>query len=343
MSDHFKHKQIQKSHRKYTIQKVHETVDFVIKLISTFCFSTMNIRNISMSPGRKQSPVTTQQQQQPVQNNGQLTQEQIVSLIKKINKSEKDRAQAVQVLVANRANIPDLALMLWFSPATTTSLLTDILNFYPQLVSTKTNSPTANAVYNSLILLQIIADHEETRLPFVRANIPIYLIPIIHHTLTNNETEYITGVVISIISSIVKDSEPEIIESLVNADFMSTCIHVISLSRGLIRTAATFILNRILSNDKGKAFAIEKVERIQTIVKVYNHILTELNSEFDPQLSKNVVEGYRRILQDQSATTVAGELISDDLRSKPIQMSCDAQYRDLVGQLRNYASRQPKR
>ncbi|KAK8842726.1 Cell differentiation protein RCD1 [Tritrichomonas musculus] len=346
-------------------------------------------------------------------NAGPLTQEQLVPIIKRINKSENSRYQSVQTLISIKSNFPDLALMLWFSPATVTSLLSDVLNFYPVLVSAQPNASmtrSAEMAYNSLVLLQVIADHEDTKLPFVRANIPIYLIPIIHHTLLRPDSEHITGVVMAIISSLVKinrsptaeghqgssasqqlrfsknkatpasstsnsasqnknqpnqEDDPlkvqelhEIIESLINAEFVSTCLRVLSQSRGLIRASAAFVLNKILSDEKGKSYAYDNKERVIAILKILNQILTELGTEFDPQLSKNIVEAYKSLLPPsaslnaQGSTSpngndpvvqMIGSLISDNLRTMTINQSCDNPYRELVGQLRNYPSKPMKR
>lgn len=323
--------------------------------------------------------------------NGQLTQDQIVSLVKDIIKSDKERYQAAKTLIANRDSIPDLALMLWFSPATVTILLSDILNFYPLLITGKVNlasSLQAEMAYNSLILLQLIAEHEDTRLPFVRANLIIYLFPMIHHTIKRQDCDYLTGAILAIITSLVKCSHSpndptkkisnvsqqlrfqnkpasnssasnknqqqnssqsqaqaeefqEIIQSLVQADFLATCTCVLASAKGIIKISAAFILSKILSDPNGKKMAFESTDRIATILNVLNQILTDLGTEFDPQLSKNVVAAYRSLLPPQmnpndSMAQLIGSLVSDDLRGMTIHMSCDAQYRDLVGQLRNY-------
>ena len=147
------------------------------------------------------------QSQSAQENSGPPTQEQLVPIIKRMNKSESSRYKSVQTLISLKSNFPDLALMLWFSPTTVTLLLSDVLNFYPVLVSAQppaTLSRSAEMAYNSLVLLQVIADHPDTRLLFVRANIPVYLIPIIHHTLLRTDSDHITGAVMAIFASLVK-------------------------------------------------------------------------------------------------------------------------------------------
>lgn len=347
-------------------------------------------------------------QTQPVQDNsGPLTQEQLVPIIKRINKSENSRYKSVQTLISIKSNFPDLALMLWFSPTTVTLLLSDVLNFYPIIVSAQQNAlSTRNAemAYNSLVLLQVIADHPDTRLPFVRANIPIYLIPIIHHTILRTDSDHITGAIMAIIASLVKpnigtsnesrqqsasqqlrfskskaptsnsntgstsqnktqeeDQEKsqefrEIIESLLNAELVSTCIRVLSHSTGLIRTSAAYVLSKILQDEKGKKYAYDNNERTITILNVLNKLLTELGKEFDSQLSKNVVEAYKALLPAQltpnsassnpandSIIQMVGSLVPNDLRTMTIHNSCDNLYRELVAQLRNFPSKGIKR
>lgn len=341
-------------------------------------------------------------QTQPAQDNSApLTQEQLVPIIKRMNKSENSRYKSAQTLISIKSNFPDLALMLWYSPTTVTLLLSDVLNFYPILVSaqpTASISRSAEMAYNSLVLLQVIADHPDTRIPFVRANIPIYLIPIIHHTLLRTDSEYITGAIMAIFASLVKannnssndasrqqsasqqlrfsKSKPqsnssstassqnknqdeeqdklqelhEIVESLLNADFVSTCLKVLSHSRGLIQVSAAFVLSKILQDEKGKKYAYDNNERVIAILTVLNDILTELGTNFEPQLSKNVVDAYKALLPAQTSNAandsiiqMIGSLVSNDLRAMTIHRDCDATYRDLVGQLRNFPSKGIKR
>lgn len=338
------------------------------------------------------------QTQSNQENSGPPTQEQLVPIIKRMNKSESSRYKSVQTLISLKSNFPDLALMLWFSPTTVTLLLSDVLNFYPMLVSaqpTATLSRSAEMAYNSLVLLQVIADHPDTRLLFVRANIPIYLIPIIHHTLLRTDSDHITGAVMAIITSLVKTnnassneasrqqsasqqlrfskSKPpasnsssqnknqeedqdksqelhEIIESLLNAEFVSTCLKVLSHSRDLIRVSAAFVLSKIFQDESGKKYVYDNKERAVMIFTVLNDILTELGTNFDPSLSKNVVDAYKALLPSLTSTNnndsiiqMIGSLISNNLRSMAIIPDCDGPYRDLVGQLRNFPSKGVKR
>ena len=305
----------------------------------------MSSRRPSTSPGRSQSlntqqiPISPRQQQN--QSQDQLNQDQIVLLIKKIIRSEKDRAEAVPVLIQNRDNIPDLGIFLWFSPATATSLLSDVLNLYPQLISKKRNMHNENMAFNSLNLLQTIAEHPDSKLPFVRACIPTYLFPVLHLTIEHSELDYITGALMAIFTSIVKDQQSEIINYLINSGFLPICLKVLSLSNGIIQTAAAFVLSKILADDIGLRYATETIDKSASIIRILNRILEQLGTNFSPRLSKNIVESYKRLLP--LCKSFVGTFLSDNLRSMPVNANCDAEYRDLLGNLRNYPNNSSKR
>ncbi|KAK9667497.1 RNA-binding protein, CCR4-NOT complex subunit Rcd1 [Basidiobolus ranarum] len=76
------------------------------------------------------------------------------------------REQALAQLAKRRETFEDLAVVLWNSFGVMSILLQEIANVYPLLDAELTNS-ISNRVCNALALLQCVASHSETRLPFL--------------------------------------------------------------------------------------------------------------------------------------------------------------------------------
>lgn len=281
------------------------------------------------SPAREPAP---SEPQHPVQ----LTQEEIITQIKKISRSESDRLQAIQTLVSNQSQIQNLAVMLWFSPATATSMLSEVLEFYPSLVSVKLTTRKADLVFSILTLFQLIAGCEDTRIPFIKANFPVYLYPILQYTVSNVEHERYAQVVISIIANLVKDSSClEAIDYLVKTEFLPLCIRVISLAKGQLRIGSLFILGRILATDDGKKYVHNGSgqDRAKAVLTVMNQLVVELARVFDKELSKYVVVVYDELLSVAEIQQIAKGLF--DEITLPVSTAGDAQYKDLVNKLKN--------
>jgi CCR4-NOT transcription complex subunit 9 len=296
------------------------------------------------SPGGQVSPSPTAIPPAGAQSSGPFSTEQLVYQIKRLHKSESERADAVQILWANSGQLPDLALALWYSPATMTSLLTDVLGFFPQLVAAKIFQAKADNVYLILQLFQLIAAHLDTRLPFVRANIPVYLSPILRFTLANPENERFVGVIIGILSHLVKDSQPEVIESLIRADFVPQCLRVLRLTKDIIQVASAYVLSKIFSVPGGKRFLSEATpENIAEILKVLNQVLLDLSREkdFTSDLSRWTVACYEALLTVPQVVQIVPTLVAE-ISTITMRATWDESYRNLIAQLKTATKRPTK-
>lgn len=88
-------------------------------------------------------------------------------LIDQLLKSSSREASLAE-LSRCREVIPDLAILLWNSPAVVTVLLNEVVNIYPLLSPPSLSSQSSTRVCNSLALMQCIASHPITQGPFLQ-------------------------------------------------------------------------------------------------------------------------------------------------------------------------------
>ncbi|KAK8886977.1 Cell differentiation protein RCD1 [Tritrichomonas musculus] len=306
-----------------------------------------------MSNYRPNSPQWIQPGQNfgPSYSSGQFQQppsrsiEQVITLVKQLTLSSTERSEALHTLSLHREQIPELAILLWESPGTITSLLFEILAIYPHLASTSStsnspppslNSRLASRVCNVLALFQCVAGHDETRLPFIRANIPMYLFPFLHTTNTSRECECFKLTSLGILGSLVKAEQPDIIEYLLQNEFVPLCLRILKFGQEMSRIVAAFIVQKILSDPSGLSHVCTSSERLETVLKVLNIVLSDLSVNYSQRLAKNVVMSYENLLKTQEVKQVLPKMDMDKLSKVQFNPSCDDHFTQFVQKLLSY-------
>ncbi|OHT09673.1 Cell differentiation family, Rcd1-like containing protein [Tritrichomonas foetus] len=268
--------------------------------------------------------------------------DQVHQLVKKLTQTPNDRADALHTLSVQREQIPDLAVLLWESPATITALLYEILSIYPHLASTSTTSNTtptslnarlAGRVCNVLALFQCVAGHDQTRIRFIRANIPMYLFPFLHTTNQSRECECFKLTSLGILGSLVKAEQPDIIEYLLQNEFVPLCLRILKFGQEMSRIVAAFIVQKILSDPNGRNYVCTSPERLETVLKVLNIVLCDLAQTFSQRLSKNVVQSYECLLAGQEVRNVVAQMDLEKLKNAQLSSSCDESFTKFVQKL----------
>lgn len=276
------------------------------------------------------------------------TSDQVYTWVKRLTSSPSERAEALHSLSVQREQIPDLAVLLWETPATITALLSEILSIYPHLASTSTGSNTAptslnprlaGRVCNVLALFQCVAGHDDTRIQFIKANIPMYLFPFLHTTNQSRECECFKLTSLGIIGSLVKAEQPDIIEYLLQNEFVPLCLRILKFGQEMSRIVAAFIVQKILSDPNGRKYVCSSRERLETVLKVLNLVLSDLAVNFSPRLSKNVVQSYECLMGVNDVKTVVAEMNNEKLRQTPLSPVCDEHFVSFVQQLLSLSSR----
>ena len=260
----------------------------------------------------------------------------IINLVRKLTGSPKERAESLHTLSVQRETIPDLAKYLWYSSCTISTLLGEIISIYPYLATNNLGSSISNRVCNVLALFQCVAGHDETRIPFINANIPIYLFPFLHHMNTSKEAEYFKLTSLGIIGSLVKSDQPEIIDYLLNADFVPLCLRILKFSQEISRTVAAFIIQKIICDDGGRKYICSAKDRLETLLKVLNKVIIDISKDPSPRLAKHLIASYQKLLETNECKSLIHSMITIDLLQLQLSPACDESFKLFVNELKQY-------
>ncbi|XP_039787241.1 uncharacterized protein LOC120653599 [Panicum virgatum] len=116
----------------------------------------------------------------------------------------ENKAYALSMLPKKRETLNNLAPLLWYSFGTIAALLQEIVSVYPALSPPTLSASAGNRACNALALLQTVAAHPETRTPFLKAEIPLYLFPILNTTSEAKSFEYLRVTGLGILGALAK-------------------------------------------------------------------------------------------------------------------------------------------
>lgn len=310
----------------------------------------MNNNNIYIRSSSPQWPPQTPPQfgfpTNPINFSSYRNNEQVFALIKKLTMSPSERSDALHALSVQREQIQDLGVLLWESPGTMTALLSEILSIYPHLavMSQSSNSvpPTLNnklatRVCHVLALFQCVAGHEKTRKPFINANMPMYLFPFLHSVNHSRECEFFKLTSLGIIGSLVKVEQSDIIEYLLQNEFMPLCLRILKFGQEMSRIVAAFIIQKILSDKVGRNYVCQLTSRIEILLKVLNGTIQNLMVTFNQRLSKNIVLAYQYLLEEPQVKDVVSKMdLSAFNQQSNWSQLCDSEFIGLLRRLSEF-------
>jgi len=156
------------------------------------------------------------------------------------------------------------------------------------------------------------------------------LFPFLHQTNSSRETEYFKLTSLGIIGSLVKADKPDIIEYLLNADFVPLCLRILKFSQEISRTVAAFIVQKIIGDQGGRCYILQNQERIETVIKVLNKVVLDLTKSFSPRLSKHVVGSYQCLLELPEVTPYLCAQKWQEIIDAQIPDNCDPEFIKLI-------------
>ncbi|ORY06802.1 Rcd1-like protein [Basidiobolus meristosporus CBS 931.73] len=223
------------------------------------------------------------------------------------------REQALAQLAKRRETFEDLAVVLWNSFGVMSILLQEIASVYPLLDSELTNS-ISNRVCNALALLQCVASHSETRLPFLGTHFPYFLYPMLNTTDNSKPFEYLRLTALGVIGALVKQDCPEVVSFLLNTEIIPICLRIMNHGAELSKTVAIFILQKILQDDYGLLYICQTYERFFAVITVLENMVMHLIDTQSCRLLKHVVRCYLRLCDNQRAREALQSCLPNPLR-----------------------------
>ncbi|GMI98524.1 hypothetical protein like AT3G20800 [Hibiscus trionum] len=216
--------------------------------------------------------------------------------------SDETRDQSLDLLCKNRQTCDNLAILLWDSFGTMKVLLEVITSAYRPLLSDNLTDKAVTKVCNAIALLQSVASHPDTKMPFIRATMPVYLYPFLNSKSGERNYECLRLTSLGVIGSLAKVDDPEVVEYLLSTQIFPSCLRCMEFGRTLSKTVATFIIYRILLNEEGLKYCFILAERYLSVSQCLAKLIDQLDEEDEenlPRLLRNVIGCYLRLSENQ--------------------------------------------
>ena len=244
---------------------------------------------------------------------------QIIEWVDQI-KDENLREKALEELSHKRESLSDLALYIWYSTGTVATLLQEIINTYQYLAPPKLTVNSSNRACSVLALFQCVAAHPETRHPFLKAQIPIFLYPFLNTLNKSKPYEYIRLTALGVIGALVKIDNREVITYLLNTEIIPLCLRIMERGSELSKTVACFIVQRILLDESGLKYICEKAERLNAINTVLCYMIRNKPSQ---RLVKHIIRSYNRLAENEEGKNLLKNNLPEEMKNPEFINSLD--------------------
>lgn len=223
------------------------------------------------------------------------------------------REPALAELSKVRDSHPDLAPTLWYSTGIISVLLQEITAVYPLLNPPTLQTGASNRVCNALALLQCVAAHPDTRMPFLAAHVPLFLYPFLNTTSVERPFEYLRLTSLGVIGALVKSDEVEVIKFLLNTEIVPLCLKIMERGTELSKTVATFIVQKILLFDCGLHYVCATPERFMAVASVLREMVKEVS--VTARLLRHIIRCYQRLSEHPRARDALKHCLPEQLRN----------------------------
>lgn len=246
-----------------------------------------------------------------------------------------------KLLNEQREYVPHLAQYLWYSTGTVSILLQEIINIYPNLSPPTLTQSHSERICNVLGLFQCIALHDKTKPLFIKANLHLYLYPLINKIVKQKPFEHLRVTSLGVIGALVKGEDTETIGNLINTELIVLCLRIMKKGNLLSRTVATFIVQKILMDENGLTYVCYTEERLLALAQILKDMTEEYSK--DPaspgdkdvqRLLRHIVRCFLRLSENQNAIMKLVEFIPECFRSlNSISITKDEQIKKWLASL----------
>lgn len=268
-------------------------------------------------------------------------------LVRRLVTSPADRVSTLLSLASQRDSITDLAKQLWETPGAITILLSEIISVYPFVTSTFSSTSVSqpilslvseSTVCNSICLFQTLAANKATQLPFIQANLPLYLNPFIHSTVQTRESESFRFAALGVIGNLARSESPEVMDYLLRNDFIPRCLRVIKFGQEVTKALAGFILQRLIKHPGGITSVKESRTKLKVLLEILNKVVADLMQTYSQRVSRNIVIAYEALLNDPECRHEAAQRLTDEIMRSPLSTNYDQTFVQFVTRLKSLSA-----
>ncbi len=105
------------------------------------------------------------------------------------------------------------------------------------------------------------------------------------------------------------------IKYLLSTEIIPLCLRIMEFGSELSKTVATFILQKVLTDDAGLQYICQTYERFSHVARVLGVMVLNLAKEPSARLLKHVVRCYSRLSENPRAKEALKSCLPDQLRN----------------------------
>ena len=245
--------------------------------------------------------------------------ELIIKYIEEI-KNEETRSKAIEHLYKYKGKNNKLAIYLWYSGGTMAVFLQEIINAYQYLTTPKFSNEKLNKAKYIISLIQEIALHPKTRKEFLDSQILVFLYPFLRCSskIKSNDVFRVTS--LGVIAALVKIDDSEIINFLIKTEIIPIIIRNLEKGTEIIRSTASFIIQRIIEDINGFKYMCDLRERLYVILSVLN---STIQSKPNIRIIKDILKIYLGLKENKEAKSLIRLNFPKKLRDKKFISTLD--------------------
>ncbi|XP_045828705.1 uncharacterized protein LOC123920485 [Trifolium pratense] len=198
----------------------------------------------------------------------------------------------------------ELAPLLWNSVGTIEVLLQEITSIYPNLSPPTLSHAQSTRVCNVIALLRCLASHPDT-MSLIMAMIPMYLYPFLQTTNTLPQFDWLRLASLGVIGVLVKARSKEVIPFLLSNEIIPLCLHSMEIGNELSKSAATFILQKILMDEDGLAYVCATAHRFFAVSRILDMVMEYVQRQPSSRLLKLIIPCYSRLSENRGRAGIA--------------------------------------
>nr|XP_048327815.1 cell differentiation protein rcd1 isoform X1 [Ziziphus jujuba var. spinosa] len=214
---------------------------------------------------------------------------------------EHTRERALYHLCKIRMTHEDLALLLWHSFGAMYKLLQEIVAVYPLLSTPNLTDSESNRVCYAVALLECVASHEDTRMLFIKANMPLYLYPFLSNMNKEKPHECLRITSLDVISALMKSNDANIINFLLASEILPKCLICMDVGSQISKLVATTIVEKVLMTDDGLRYCCYYAGRFYAITRALGKMADEFSGKPSGKLLNHIICCYIRLTENPRA------------------------------------------